>query len=84
MARYQSLKEKGYAEEDGTQVNQVAKSLKEVGIEIIDQQGNFRNFGIVMDELGKKWKGLSNRQQAYISTTLAGRMMPLYTVMYIE
>jgi TP901 family phage tail tape measure protein len=72
MARYQQLREKGFAEEDGTQVNQVSKSLNEVGIKIMDAQGQFRNFGTVMDELGSKWKDLDNRHKAYIATTLAG------------
>lgn len=72
MARYQQLKEKGYTEEDSVSVNQVAKALREVGISIVDAQGNFRNFGEVMDELGAKWNTLTNRQKAYIATTLAG------------
>lgn len=72
IARVQSLREKGFDSEDGTQVNQVAKALDRVGIKLIDAKGNFRNFGIVMDELGAKWTTLSNRQQAYIATTVAG------------
>jgi DNA-binding IclR family transcriptional regulator len=72
MARYQQLREVGYATDDGTKVNQVAKSLNEVGISIIDQSGNFRNFATVMDELGAKWNSLDNRQKAYIATTFAG------------
>jgi TP901 family phage tail tape measure protein len=72
MARVQSLKENGFDQEDGTQVNQVAKALAKVGIQLVDSQGEFRNFGTVMDELGAKWTTLSNRQQAYIATTVAG------------
>lgn len=72
MARYQQLRESGFAEEDGTRVNQVAKALNEVGIQIIDMEGNFRDFTTVLDELGAKWDSLTNRQKAYISTTFAG------------
>jgi TP901 family phage tail tape measure protein len=72
MARYQSLKEKGFDEEDGTKVNQVAKALAEAGILMVDAQGQFRNFGTVMDELGSTWDTLDSRQKAYIATTLAG------------
>lgn len=72
IARVQSLKEKGFDEEDGTQVNQVSKALATVGVQLVDAQGEFRNFGDVMDELGAKWGTLSNRQQAYIATTVAG------------
>ena len=72
IARVQSLKENGFDEEDGTQVNQVSKALAEVGIQLVDAKGNFRNFGTVMDELGARWSTLTNRQKAYISTTTAG------------
>ncbi|PGZ96941.1 phage tail tape measure protein [Bacillus pseudomycoides] len=72
LARIQNMKEKGFAEEDGTQVNQVAKALAAVDIQLMDSQGQFRNFGDVMDELGAKWDGLDSRQKAYLSTTIAG------------
>ncbi|OPH47626.1 phage tail tape measure protein [Paenibacillus ferrarius] len=72
IARVQSLKEKGFDEEDGTKINQVSKALAEVGIRLVDEKGNFRNFGTVMDELGAKWGTLTSRQKAYISTTTAG------------
>ncbi|MGG1663097.1 phage tail tape measure protein [Brevibacillus sp. NRS-1366] len=72
IARVQSLKENGFDSEDGTKVNQVAKALAEVGIQLVDSEGNFRNFGTVMDELGGKWDTLSNRQKAYVATTVAG------------
>lgn len=72
LARIQQLRENGYAEEDGTQVNQVAKALNEVGIALLDNQGQFRDFGKVMDELGAKWKGLDSRTKAYLATTVAG------------
>ncbi|MFB5759113.1 phage tail tape measure protein [Paenibacillus medicaginis] len=72
MARVQSMKEYGFDEEDGTQVNEVARALAAVDIQLVDSEGNFRNFGTVMDELGAKWDKLSSREKAYISTTVAG------------
>jgi TP901 family phage tail tape measure protein len=72
MSRFQQLRERGFAEEDGTKVNQVAKALNEVGIQAMDATGNFRNFGDVMDELGLKWDSLDGREKSYISTTVAG------------
>lgn len=72
LARVQSLRERGFDETDGTKVNQVAKSLNEVGIQLMDEQGQFRNFGTVMDELGAKWSTLDNRHKAYLATTVAG------------
>jgi TP901 family phage tail tape measure protein len=72
MARIQSMKENGFDETDGTKVNQVAKALNAVGVQLMDSQGQFRNFGNVMDELGSKWKNLDSRQKAYVATTVAG------------
>lgn len=73
MARYQQLTEKGYVEEDGTKVNNVAKALNEARIKMIDDAtGQFKNFGDVMDELGGKWDKLDNRTKAYIANAMAG------------
>jgi TP901 family phage tail tape measure protein len=72
MARIQSMKENGFDETDGTKVNQVAKALNAVGVQLMDSQGQFRNFGNVMDDLGGKWKNLDSRQKAYVATTVAG------------
>lgn len=70
LARIQNLKKYGFDEEDGTKVNEVARALKEAGIALIDSTGQFRNLGIVMDELGEVWDGLDSRQKAYIATTV--------------
>lgn len=72
LARIQNLKEKGFDETDGTQINEVAKALATVGIQLVDENGQFRNFGQVMDELGNKWKNLDSRTKAYLATTIAG------------
>jgi phage tail tape measure protein, TP901 family, core region len=72
LARMQSLKESGFDEEDGTKVNDVAKALGTIGVQLVDAQGNFRNFGTVLDEVGGKWSGLDSRTKAYIATATAG------------
>lgn len=72
LARMSQLKEQGYTEEDNTSINDVAKALDAVGIKLTDAAGNFRNFGIIIDELGKKWNTLDERTKAYLATTIAG------------
>lgn len=72
ITRMQSLQDKGSVREDGTQVNQVSQALEEVGVQLFDNQGSFRDFGIVMDDLGAKWESLSANQKSYISTLMAG------------
>lgn len=73
LARIQNLQESGFDEMDGTSINQVAKALSAVDIALVDGNGNFRDFGIVMDELGAKWQSLDSRTKAYLSTTVAGK-----------
>ncbi len=72
LARIQNMKEYGFDEEDGTKVNEVAKSLATVGIQLMDTNGQFRNTGVLMDQLGKKWDNLDSRTKAYLATTIAG------------
>lgn len=75
VARYRQITETGFSEEDGTGINQVARALAEVGIQVKDETGRFRDFGDVMDELGMKWEELAARPDNvtdYIATTMAG------------
>lgn len=72
LARMESLKEKGFDETDGTKVNTVAKALAQINVNLMDSNGQFRNFGSVMDDIGKKWSSLDSKQRAYIATTVAG------------
>jgi TP901 family phage tail tape measure protein len=72
MARFQSIKETGFNEEDSTNINDVTKALKVAGIQAADTSGQLENFGLIMDSLGSKWSTLDKKTQAYIATTLAG------------
>lgn len=72
MARYQQLTEEGFTEEDGTRINDVAKALSHINIQIADAEGNFKNYAEVMDEVGQKWGTLDSRTKAYIQTAMAG------------
>ena len=63
---------KGYDEEDGTKINNVAKALATIDVQLMDSEGQFRNLGVVMDEIGLKWDTLDSRQKAYIATAMAG------------
>jgi TP901 family phage tail tape measure protein len=80
LARVQSLKEYGFDSTDNTSVNQVSKALSSIGVNLMDSQGQFRNFGKVMDDIGKKWNNLDSRQKAYIATTV--KFLPPNIVIY--
>jgi TP901 family phage tail tape measure protein len=72
MVRYQAIREKGFNEEDSTNLNMITKSLATVGIKAADAQGNLRDFEDVLDELAPKWGNLTDKQQDYIQTQMAG------------
>lgn len=72
MARMHTIKEKGYNEEDATRINDVAKALGTLGIELIDEENKWRSMSDIMLEIAAKWDTLDAKQKAYISTTMAG------------
>lgn len=72
MARLHSIRTTGYNQEDETKVNDVAKALKTVGIELMNSEGEWQDFDKILTTLSKKWTTLTDKQQSYIATTLAG------------
>lgn len=72
LSRMSGLMETGFNEEDNTRINDVAKALNSIQIELTNADGTFRDFGIVLDEVGGKWDSLSSREKSYIATTIAG------------
>jgi len=72
LARMQNMSSYGFDEESGDSVNYVSKALATIGVQLMDSEGQFRNLGIVMDEIGAKWNSLDSRQKAYIATMMAG------------
>ena len=51
-------------EVDNETISKAAKSLHEVGVEVYEQDGTFRNFLTILSELKEKWNDLSDSQQA--------------------
>ena len=62
----------GFDEEDGTTINDVAKALDRVGIVMMDNEGNFRDFGKIVDEVGAKFPHLNDETKSLIGTAMAG------------
>lgn len=72
MARLHSIKQRGFNEEDETKINDVAKALASAGIKLMDADGEWRRFDAILTELSGKWVNLTDKQQSYIATTMAG------------
>lgn len=59
--------------EDGTTLGNLSGQLEKIGIQVLDQQGNLRNLGDILEELQTKWGELSSAQQIALGTKLAGK-----------
>ena len=53
-------------------MNDVQKVLNKLGISLVDQQGQFRNFGVVIDEVANKWESYDSVEKNAIATAMAG------------
>lgn len=75
IARFTELKENvDDLDEDfeDLEYNKIDKALKSVGVELKDQNRQFRNLDDVFIELSSHWQNLTRNQQRYIATTAAG------------
>jgi TP901 family phage tail tape measure protein len=72
FSRMGNVKAGKFVKDSESDVNDVETVLKKLGIQLRDSQGNFRNFGTVIDEIGNKWKSYSNLEQNAIATAVAG------------
>ena len=59
-------------DESGEALNDVEKTLGELGIALRDANGLFRDSGNVLDEVGRRWEEFDNVQQHAIATAMAG------------
>ena len=63
----------GKEDEDGLELGTVSSQLKQVGVDILDAEGNLRDMGIVVEEVGEKWQGWTEAQRAAIAQAIAGK-----------
>ena len=57
---------------EGSDINKVDKALKSVGISLTNANGEVRDLGDVLDELGGIWDNLNRSQKSYLATQIAG------------
>lgn len=72
FSRMGNVKAGKFVKDSEDDVNDVESVLGKLGIKLRDEQGNFRNFGTVIDEVGSKWKSYSNLEQNAVATAIAG------------
>lgn len=73
FARMSNIKAGKFVDDEtGESLNDVAATLGQVGIALFDTEGEFREFEVVLDEIGAAWDGLNSVQRAAIATAMAG------------
>lgn len=71
-ARLEDLKISG-EDEDGIKLGDVSSTLDELGIHVIDAEGNLRDLGGVIEEVAAKWDTWSDAQQSAAAQAMAGK-----------
>lgn len=60
-------------DEFGTTLGEVSSTLESVGIRVMDETGNLREMGTVMEEVAEKWQGWTEAQRQAIAVAMAGK-----------
>lgn len=60
-------------DEFGVSLGDVSSQMRQMGIEVLDQQGNLRDMGEVIEEVAKKWGTWTSAQQQAAAVAMAGK-----------
>lgn len=59
--------------EDGATLGYYSGKMAQFGINVLDANGNLRDMGDVMEDIGDRWGTLTREQQVYLTQTMAGQ-----------
>ena len=59
--------------DDGVALGDVSSQLEQVGIQILDTNGDLRDMGMVMEEVAAKWNTWNSAQQQAVAIAMAGK-----------
>ena len=63
----------GGTTDDGIGLGQVSSQLESIGVKILDTQGNLRDMGDIITDLGNKWQTMSEAQKTATAQVVAGK-----------
>lgn len=63
----------GGEDEDGIGLGQVSSQLKQVGVDILDENKNLRDMGTVVEEIGGKWQTWTEAERVAVAQAIAGK-----------
>ena len=64
---------KAGVDEQGVSLGNYSKKMAQLGFNVLDMNGNLRDMGEVMEQIGNKWGDLTREQQIYLARTMAGQ-----------
>ena len=59
--------------EDGVNLGQVSSQLDKIGVAILDANGDMRDMGAIIEDLGDKWQTMTRAEQTAIAQVVAGK-----------
>ena len=71
-ARMGDLKVDG-VDEFGTSLGDVSGQMRQMGIEVLDQEGNLKDMGGIIEEVAEKWGDWTDAQQQAAAVAIAGK-----------
>lgn len=72
LSRISRMTISGFDEEDGTTINDVAKALHRVGIELMDADGNLKDIGKTVDLVASRFHTFNDETKFLIASAMAG------------
>lgn len=60
-------------DEDGVTLGRYSGKMAELGFNVLDVNGDLRDMGEVIEEIGSKWSSLTKEQQVSLAQTMAGQ-----------
>jgi len=58
--------------DEETTLGNYTSKMAQLGVNVLDANGNLREMGDVVEEIGNKWNDLTNEQQVALAQTMAG------------
>lgn len=59
--------------DDGVTLGQVSSQLDKIGVSVLDANGDMRDMGTIIEDLGSKWQTMSRAEQTAIAQVVAGK-----------
>lgn len=75
FARINDLKVGGSLTEDGftTTLGDISEGLYEAGLNVLDVNGNLKDTGVIIEQMGNSWQNMTTNQKVAIAQLVAGK-----------